>query len=186
MKETLIEHLNDEDVMLSSRDAPVAVEVLEKVPVRHAIMWPVVETWITGNTQGYLGDPQPSPQLRVWHKMPWGCWHDLGSATEQELAGMGLCIIGNLCKGLASKQISSHADARLELRQASLAAPIPLPWPGLPDARPLPLDLCQLPFEVEMFLNDEGHFTKRVDRLALMRRIETTWVPYLVGASKRW
>ena len=103
---------------------------------------------------------------------------DWGREDGGEVAGMGLAVIGNLCKLLARGAISPMADAALHLRVARVAPEIVCPWPGMPDARPLPLDLMQMPFDTEMFLADD-QFTHRVNRLALMRRIKDVWVPWL-------
>lgn len=179
MRETLVEHLPNEETIISSRETGgTTLDVLSKDVVQAPVIFPIIETWLTGDRYGFLGDPQPTPQQRVWHRFAPGCFHDLFSATDQELAGAGLCIIGNLCKGVAAKQISSQCDARLELTLAKGAQPILLPWPGMPDARPLPLDLTELPFAFGMFL-DDAQLKKRVDRLQLMSRIEDVWVSHL-------
>ena len=182
MRETLVHHLSEDEMVLEGRTQLPAEDVLESRPVKQEVVYPVIETWLTGHANGFLGHPQPTPQARVWHKFAPGCWHDLFSASDHELAGMGLAIIGNLCKAVSDKRLSTDADAKLVLRLASYADDINLPWPGMPDARPVPLDLCQLPFEFEMFLHDETkQFQKRVHRLDLMRRIEDTWVVHLKG-----
>lgn len=185
MTETLVESIAEDDVILSSQASSPCVDVLTQRPVHDPVVYPVIETWLTGHANGYLGDPQPTPQLRMWHKFRDGCWHDLWSDTDQELAGMGLAIIGNVCKAVASKQLSTQADAKLILQLASHGEEIPLPWPGMPDDRPVPLDLTQLPFQFEMFLHDESkQFQKRIHRLDLMRRIESVWVPHLHALLK--
>ena len=114
----------------------------------------------------------------AWDQIEGCCFHDLLCADDHELSGMGLAIIGNLCKLLARGAISPMADAALHLRVAAGAPEIVCPWPGMPDSRPLPLDLTQMPFDATMFLTGD-QFTHRVNRLALMRRIEDVWVPWL-------
>lgn len=113
--------------------------------------------------------------------MPSGCFHDLFSATDQELAGMGLAIIGNLCKVMQEAEESAlRLKPLLQLSLSAASDPIPLPWPGLPDDNPyLPMRPEVLPFEAVMFFNGDGHGQRRVDRMALMQRIEAMWVPYL-------
>lgn len=115
-----------------------------------------------------------------WSYLQNACFDDLFSADEGELAGMGLAIIGNLCKALDAKLISPQADAELHLRFAKDAVHILCPWPGMPDARPVPLDLTQMPFDPLMFLDAE-QFRWRVNRMELMHRIESVWVPWLKG-----
>ena len=183
MKETVVHHLTADECVITSREAAPSLDVLEQRPVHDPVVYPVIETWLTGQANGDLSDPQPTPQARVWHRFTPGCFHDLFSASDQELAGMGLAIIGNLCRQVSSHQLSTQADAKLILKRAKAAEEIPLPWPGMPDTRPLPLDLTELPFEFGMFLGDNEQFKKRVDRLQLMRRIEDVWVPHLKAIS---
>ena len=181
MRETIVDHVGPEECALRSRASTPAMAVLQREAALDPVLYPVIDTWITGHASGALGDPQPTPQLRVWHRFPSCCWHDLRSATTQELAGMGLVIVGNLCRGVATKQISTHADAKLVLQRAAPAPQLLLPWPGMPTDNPsCSLDLAQLPFQAAMFFHDEdGQFKHRVDRLALMNRIGILWVPYL-------
>lgn len=180
MREHLVQHLANDEMVLSSREAAPSLDVLEQRPVHDPVVYPVIDCWLTGHKNGFLGDPQPTPKQRVWHRYVLCCFHDLFSATDQELAGMGCVIIGNLCRLVAQKELSSQADARLELTLGKGAEPIALPWPAMPDARPLPLDLAALPFEWGMFLGDDDHkLKKRVDRMQLMHRIEETWVTHL-------
>ena len=104
---------------------------------------------------------------------------ELRESSDVELAGMGLAIIGNVCRQLAEGVVSPMADATLVLRLAP-GVERDVPWPGMPDDRSVPLDLTQMPFEAAMFLGpQEGLYKQRVDRLSLMHRIETAWVPYL-------
>lgn len=185
MREAIVEHISTDEMALSSRDDQGStLDVLTKELVHDPVVYPVIETWVTGQRNGYLGDPQPTPMLRVWHKFAPGCWHDLWSSNELELAGMGLATIGNVCKWVADKQLSTQADAKLVLKLAAYGEEIRLPWPGMPDDRPMPLDLTELPFEYGMFLGDDEHFKKRLNRLALMRRIEDVWVPHLQSLLK--
>ena len=180
MRETLVHHLSEDEMVLEGRTQLPAEDVLESRPVKQEVVYPVIETWLTGHANGSLGHPQPTPQARVWHKFVPGCWHELFSASDHELAGMGLAIIGNLCKAVSDKRLSTDADAKLVLRLASYADDIKLPWPGFSNDRQITLDLCQLPMDVAMFLHDEdGQFKKRIDRLELMRNIENTFVPHL-------
>lgn len=182
MNETLVEHISDEEMVITSRPAPVPEDVLTSLPRSPALVYPVIEAWATGHANGYLGHPQPTPHQRVWHRLPGCSFHDFCSSTDQELAGMGLAIIGNVCRMVASKALSTTADAKLLLKLIPGSEDLALPWPGMPDDRSRLLDLAQLPFEFEMFLHDETHqFQKRVSRLDLMRRIEAVWVPHLKG-----
>lgn len=179
-RETVVEHLPGDETIVSSRDAAPAVDVLEQRPVIDPIIYPVVETWLTGHASGFLGDPVPTPAQRVWHRQAWGCFHDLAVESDQELAGMGLAIIGNLCKLVASKQLSTQADAKLIWKRGHTDVERLLPWPGMPNDQPVPLDLCELPFDSAMFLHTEDtQFKQQVDRWALMRRIEEVFVPHI-------
>jgi len=179
-RDTVVTHVGEDEMILSVREAPPAEDVLCRQPVRDPVVFPVIETWLTGHANGWLGDPQPTPQQRVWHRFAPGCWHDLFSATDQELAGMATATTGNICRGVAGKAISTQADARLELRLSREATPQALPWPGMPSLEPLPLDLAQMPFHFGMFLHTEDkQFKYRIDRLAFTRRCEAEWVPYL-------
>jgi len=186
MRETVVEHRPNDETILSSRETGgTTLDVCAKRIVGEPVVYPVIETWVTGNRAGYCGDPQPTALLRVWHRLPQGCWHDLWNANDQELAGLGLATIGNVCKAVADKRLSTRADAKLVLKLAKIGEEIPLPWPGMPDDRPVPLDLAELPFQFEMFLDaDDEHFKKRVHRLDLMRRIEEIWVVHLKDLLK--
>lgn len=109
------------------------------------------------------------------------CFHDFWSSDHGELAGMGLAIIGNTVKFLreAEKQ-GRRFCVFCEFVAGPGVRPVPAPWPGMPDDNPmLPLSPEELPFESAMFFDDEQHLKKRVDRLALMARIEAVWVPWL-------
>ena len=105
-------------------------------------------------------------------------YHDLWSAPDEELAGMGLAILGNVIKLLLTKQITSAAVVTL-LLIASTAEITPLPWPGMPGTQPIALDLEQLPFDTTMFLGDDQVFTKVLSRWELLARIREGWVPEL-------
>ena len=153
----------------------------ELIRPKPSVIFPTITTWITGNRYGFMGDPHPTPQQRVWHRFSPGCFHDLFADDEAEWAGMGLCIIGNICKALGRDQISADADAKLELQIAPGSDAIPMPWPGMPDDRPIPLDITKLPLDSAMFIADDKTFKYRADRLALMRRIHFIWVPWLQG-----
>lgn len=113
----------------------------------------------------------------------WGeGFRDLLAASDEELAGMGLALIGNVCRRLATRQVTPEADATLTLRLAPGVSRT-LPWPGMPTDAPLPLDLTQLPFDTAMFLgNDDQKLRYRLDRVALMQRIQAVWVPALKAA----
>lgn len=108
------------------------------------------------------------------------CFQDIFSSDDFELAGMGLAIIGNICQGIRNGNILMRYDALIQARTADGAEPIPLPWPGMPDDRPLKLDLAQMPFDPVMFLDTSDYqFKTRPDRLAMLDRIQAIWVPCL-------
>ena len=179
-RELVVEHLPGDETIVSSRDGAPSIDILDRAAVQAPTIYPVVETWLTGHANGVLADPVPTPAQRVWHRQAWGCFHDLSVESDQELAGMGLAIIGNLCKLVASKQLSTQADAKLVWKRGQSDVERCLPWPGMPNDQPVPLDLCELPFDVAMFLHTEDtQFKQQVDRWALMRRIEAVWVPHL-------
>lgn len=110
------------------------------------------------------------------------CWHDLLSATDQELAGMGLHTLQTLVRLLGKDIYDQALGAKLLLKRWPTDAGMECPFPGMPDDRPVPLDLTQFPMDVAMFHTGDGYFQKRVDRLALMHRIEAVWVPWLTSA----
>lgn len=134
------------------------------------------------------------PVLEVYFKHPRSCrtfvarnccFHDLLGAgvDDQELAGMGLCIIGNVCKMLDLSIIDMAMDAFIQIRHSSGSDPVAIPWPGMPGGEAVPLDLARMPFDPTMFLDPEDHtFKRRPDRLQLMNRIEAVWVPALKHA----
>ena len=119
---------------------------------------------------------------------PAACFHDLLASSKKELAGMGLSIIGNLCKLMREGETATpprRFEPSLLLIRARGAESIRLPFPGMPDDNPsLELIPEALPFDEAMFL-DADKFRRRVDRLALMRRIEKTWVPHLKELLER-
>lgn len=135
-------------------------------------VYPVIQTEIS----------EPSTQKLFF--LPSGCFHDLSSEDDEELAGMGLAIIGNVCK-LMHEAFVRHQEFEpsLWLKLVSWQSDkdrLPLPWPGMLNDDPtLPLQPGSLPFEEAMFLDDNKDFKHRVDRLVLMRRIQETWLPYL-------
>lgn len=135
------------------------------------IQFPVLEVVVSLSKNGY----------EAFAVLPSCCFHDLIGAPDEELAGMGLAIIGNLCKSLEREQLFDRdTSAELHLRMSPKAEPIKCPWPGMPDDRPAPLDLTQMPFESAMFLGgDDQQLKRRVDRLQLMNRIQSVWVPWL-------
>ena len=107
------------------------------------------------------------------------CFHDLTSASDHDLAGMALAIVGNMTKGLGEKVFNPELFAELRLRRSRSDAGVKLPWPGLADDRPLPLDLTQLPWDTAMFIDEANQLKYRIDRLAFMDRVATVWVPWL-------
>ena len=136
------------------------------------VIYPSLETTLV------YRPPGRSPSV---YYVPSCCFHDLRSATSGELAGMGLAIIGNLCKLLGRDVYNPIIDASLRLTWAARDKGIRCPWPGMPDDRPMELDLTQLPFEVAMFVDDDGGIKHRPARLDLMLRIEQVWVPWLLS-----
>lgn len=135
------------------------------------VIYPVIQTSLI----------RKQPGGAVESLLPSCCFHDLTSADDHELAGMGLAIIGNLCKTLGKDIYDVNLFAKLELKMASYADPITCPWPGMPDDRPLPLDLTQMPFNTAMFLDEKNQLQWRLDRIKLMHRIREVWVPWLRG-----
>ena len=133
------------------------------------VIYPILETRLTYHADG---------KVKEW-LVPSCCFHDLASAPDRELAGMGLAIIGNIVKHVGKDIYNEALDAKLLLKRYPTDTGIELAWPGMPNDAPLPLDLIQMPFDVSMFIDDDGKGTHRIDRLALMRRIEVIWVPFL-------
>ena len=136
-----------------------------------------------------LRDPIKYPVIEVFFTTPQGkvffarncCFHDLLSEDQFDLAGMGLAIIGNVCQMLGKGEIRMDWDAFIHVRIAPGAEPRSIAWPGMPDARPLKLDLAKMPFDAAMFIDEKDGFAKRrPDRLALMDRIGAIWVPELM------
>lgn len=111
-------------------------------------------------------------------------FHDFASSTEDELAGMGLAIIGNICRGLYDHKFSPMADATITL-SLDATTTIPCPWPGMPTPGPVPLDLTLMPFDTTMFITTQGTIQQKVDRWALMRKIKEVWVPWLTSQLSR-
>ena len=111
--------------------------------------------------------------------VPSTCFHDLWSSDDNELAGMGLAILGNVIKHVGSDIYDEALGAQLWLKRYPGDVGIECPWPGMEDDRPLPLDLMKLPFDYAMFLRDDGQGQRRVSRWVLMARIQGTWVPWL-------
>ena len=112
------------------------------------------------------------------------CFGELMDADYHDLAGMGLAIIGNVMKHIGQHDLSTRDAVRLDLIMVKGATPISCPWPGMPNDRPLPLDYEKLPWDSTMFLGDKGDFKFRMKRWLLMARIESTWVPWLLGKLK--
>lgn len=135
------------------------------------LKYPVLET--------VLEDPRTG---KAW-LVPQCCFGDLlakEGCDDLDLAGMGEAIIGNICQGLHMGTIQMHFNAYLNLRLAEGAENIPLPWPGMPDDSVIPLDLCKMPFETEMFLDtSESRYKYRLNRQQMVLRIQANWVPYL-------
>lgn len=135
-------------------------------------IYPVLETELT------------EPRTGRVYLMPSGCFQALTEEDDEELAGMGLAIVGNVCKLMREAELTERElEPRLWLRMfrgQRDADRIPLPWPGMPDDNPtLPFRPEALPFESAMFLGDDQEFNKRVDRLTLLARIKEVWMPYL-------
>lgn len=136
--------------------------------VGRALTYPVLEV--------VLSDPRTG---RAWLLGPC-CFQDLLGKDHDdfELSGMGLAIIGNICQGIKNGVIDMAWDAVIQVRHGEGADPVPLPWPGQPDDRPLKLNLATMPFDPIMFLEGDK-FKYRIDRINLMDRIQATWIPYL-------
>ena len=117
--------------------------------------------------------------------LPQCCFHDLFESDLNEIAGMGLAIIGNVVKMVQAKLIPMGARLWLRAKFSEYDKPTNLPWPGMPNDDPnLPasgfyLDPTNLPFDFAMFIDENGNGGKRIDRLELMRRIHDVWVPHI-------
>jgi hypothetical protein len=136
---------------------------------QQVVFYPVLELHLTYHTGG---------KVKEW-TVPSCCFHDLLSATDQELAGMGLALIGNLIQLLGKELYDEALGAELRLKRHPKDDGTCCPWPGMPTDNPaIPLDLTQMPFETAMFL-EQDQFKWRLDRLQLMQRIQATWVPWL-------
>lgn len=134
------------------------------------IRWPVLEAHLTYHHDG---------AVREW-VVPSCCFHDLASENDEHLAGMGLAILGNVVKLCQGDLYDEALGATLRLRRYPADKGVECPWPGMPDAAPLPLDLMRMPFDGAMFLDEPAEkFTHRVDRLQLLARINEVWVPWL-------
>lgn len=132
------------------------------------VVYPVLELHLT-----HYGPKGLQSQI-----VPGCAFHDLWGETDAELAGMGLAMMGNLVRVLGSRMYDNALDAVLLFKRYPGDPGTKCPFPGMPDDRPVPLDLMQFPFEAGMFLND-GKGQYRVDRWQLMARIQQTWVPWL-------
>lgn len=148
--------------------------------VQPVTFYPVIELHLTYHADG---------SVKEW-TVPECCFHDLFSATTEELAGMGLALIGNLVKLLGQHLYDDALDAQLLFKRDPKDVGIPMPWPGMPSDDPrIPLDLTQFPFDVGMFEKPTAHSSvltpetemanKRLSRWQLMARIQQTWVPHL-------
>lgn len=105
---------------------------------------------------------------------------DENEFDDVTLSGMGLTIIGNICKNLKNGLLKWHYNAHLYLIPNIGADPIEMPWPGMPDDGPVPLDLAKLPFDTTMFLDtDDVTFKRLPDRQKTMDRIGLVWLPWL-------
>lgn len=135
-----------------------------------SVIYPVIETTLRYKRGSY----------EVEYLVPSCCFHDLLNVPDGELAGMGLSIIGNLCRLLDRDIYDDCLFASLQLRYSRDSKPVDCPWPGMPDDRAVPLDLTKMPFESGMFLgSDDNLFKYRPDRLQMLARIEEVWVPWL-------
>ena len=136
--------------------------------VAQTVIYPVLEVRLTYATDG---------RVREW-TISECCFHDLYDTDEDELAGMGLAILGNLVKTVGRSVYDAALGAELLLKRHPKDQGIACPWPGLADDRPVPLDLVEMPWSTEMFL-DSDQFKYRLDRLRCMARIREVWVPWL-------
>lgn len=114
-------------------------------------------------------------------------FHSIMKKTDRtDFSGMGLTIIGNMVRGLKNGDLPRDWRYRIALIMGQGAKPIILPWPGMPDASPLPLDVDKLPFDYSMFLDPITKWARRrLDRLKLMDQIDLVWTPYVVKLIKR-
>lgn len=110
--------------------------------------------------------------------LPSCCFHDLMDESDEHLAGMGLAMLGNLIKVIGKDLYDQTLSAQLLLKRYPTDTGIECPFPGMPDDRPIPVDLTQLPFQTGMFLQDDT-LKHRLDRWALMARVQEVWVPWL-------
>lgn len=114
-------------------------------------------------------------------------FHSIVKKTDQmDFSGMGLTIIGNMVRGLKSGELPRDWHYRIALIMGQGARPIILPWPGMPDDSPIPLDVDNLPFDYTMFMDPISKwFRRRIDRLKLLEQIDQVWTPYVVKLIKR-
>lgn len=116
-----------------------------------------------------------------------GClFHDLLKSDDMELSWAGGNIIANMINGMKSGQLSQEHGYRLGLQMAPNARVIPIPWPGMPDDQPIPLDLDKLPFDISMFMDtSDMKFKRRMDRQKFTRGLESTWVVWLKAQMRK-
>ena len=134
------------------------------------LKYPVLEVLISDPATG-----------KIW-LMANCCFQDLMDPiyNDFELAGMGVAIIGNICQAIQSGALPMRCDAVMQIRHGENSPPIPMPWPGMLDDKPVKLNLADMPFDPTMFLDTSKYqFKTRIDRLALVDRVQATWLPYL-------
>ena len=142
------------------------------LPGTQDVIYPVLQTELVWR--------EGTPSQRTY-LVPSCCFHDLLTAPSDELAGVGLVIIGNLCRMLQQGELADtpNLTAHLWLKHGPGDHGIELPWPGLADDTPMALDLAKMPWDSTMFADEHGTFRYRVNRLSLMARIEDVWVAHL-------
>ena len=116
------------------------------------------------------------------------CFQDLLNPEydDTDLAGMGTAIIGNVCKMLKGGDVSEDRDLEIHLQMDQEAKPVKLPWPGMPDDGPVPLNVDKLPFDaVPFYEKEDGKFKRLIDRQGMMMRIRELWVPHLKSLMKK-
>lgn len=116
------------------------------------------------------------------------CFQGLLDSTldDIDLAGMGTVIIGNVCKALKQGDFDHDRHLELHLQMEPESDLIQLPWPGMPDDSPVPLDVDLLPFDaVPFYEKEDGRFKRLIDRQRMMMRIKEVWVPYLKSEMER-
>lgn len=132
------------------------------------VRYPILEGYLTSAKDGVVSE----------RLIPSCAFHDLTSESENDLAGMGLAILGNVIRHAGGELYDAALGAKLLLKRWPGDAGIECPFPGMPSDQPLPMDLMQLPFDAAMFL-EQDKMKRRVDRLMLMERIKAVWVPWL-------